>query len=210
VQITTIEHLMAALYSFGVDNIIIEADGPEIPIMDGSSRPFIFLLECAGLKLLNKKKKQIKILKELRVEHKDSYITVEPAANFEIETSIEFNSKSIGYQHMIFNENSSFNEEIASARTFGFLSELQYLNSKGLGLGVTLQNAVGINEKDEIITELRYNDEFVRHKILDAIGDFYTLGHFIASKFRCHKSGHYLNNQILRHIMADSNNYQII
>jgi len=111
---------------------------------------------------------------------------------------------------MIFNENSSFNEEIASARTFGFLSELQYLNSKGLGLGVTLQNAVGINEKDEIITELRYNDEFVRHKILDAIGDFYTLGHFIASKFRCHKSGHYLNNQILRHIMADSNNYQII
>jgi UDP-3-O-[3-hydroxymyristoyl] N-acetylglucosamine deacetylase len=206
VKIATVEHLMAALYSCKIDNIIIEIDGPEVPIMDGSSRPFIFMLECAGIQLLTKKKKHIKILKELVVEHNDTFIRVSPSNNLKIETSIEFDTKAIGKQYMLFDESVVFNKEIASARTFGFINDLKYLNSKGLALGVTLQNAIGIDENNSILTDLRFEDEFVRHKILDSVGDFYTAGNIIGH-FRCHKTGHYMNNQILRKIFSDQNNY---
>lgn len=209
VKVSTIEHLMAALYSFQIDNVIIKIDGPEVPIMDGSSRPFIFMLECAGTKILDAKREYIKVLKELEVSHGDAFITVKPDNALEIDTSIEFNSSIIGKQQMTFNSKSTFKEEIAAARSFGFVKDLKYLNSKGLALGVSLQNAVGIDEQDKTLVELRFEDEFVRHKILDSIGDFYTAGNIIGN-FRCHKSGHFLNNQILRKIFADSNNYVIL
>jgi UDP-3-O-[3-hydroxymyristoyl] N-acetylglucosamine deacetylase len=205
-KIATIEHLMAALYACKVDNLIIDIDGPEVPIMDGSSRPFVFMLECAGIKVLNKRRKNIKILKDLFVEHNDSFIAVSPSDSLRIETSIDFGAKCIGQQSMIFNENVEFHKEIASARTFGFVSDLKYLNSKGLGLGFTLQNSIAIDEQNQVLTTLRFEDEFVRHKILDSIGDFYTAGN-IHANFKCHKSGHYLNNQILRKIFSDPNNY---
>jgi UDP-3-O-[3-hydroxymyristoyl] N-acetylglucosamine deacetylase len=206
VKVATIEHLMAALYSFKIDNIIIEIDGPEIPIMDGSSRPFMFMLYCSGVTELNAKRKKIKILKEILVENQDSFIQVEPAEDLKIEASIDFFSKAIGKQHMIYDQKVAFEVEIASARTFGFINDLRYLNSKGLGLGINLQNAIGIDQNDNLLTELRFKDEFVRHKILDCIGDFYTAGD-IEGHFKCHKSGHYLNNQILRKIFSDPSNY---
>jgi UDP-3-O-[3-hydroxymyristoyl] N-acetylglucosamine deacetylase len=206
IKVATVEHLMAALYSFKIDNIIIELDGPEIPIMDGSSRPFVFMLYYSGTMELGKKRKKLKILKELSVENDDTFIQVRPAANLKIETSIDFSSKAIGRQHMIYDKGVAFEAEIASARTFGFINDLRYLNSKGLGLGINLQNAIGIDQNDNLLTDLRFEDEFVRHKILDSIGDFYTAGD-IEGYFRCHKSGHYLNNQILRKIFADPSNY---
>lgn len=206
IKVATVEHLMAALYSFKIDNIIIEIDGPEIPIMDGSSRPFVFMLYCSGTMELGKKRKKIKILKELSVENNDTFIQVQPAENLKIETSIDFSSKAIGKQHMIYDKEIAFEAEIAAARTFGFLGDLRYLNSKGLGLGINLQNAIGIDRNDNLLTDLRFEDEFVRHKILDSIGDFYTAGD-IEGYFRCHKSGHYLNNQILRKIFSDPSNY---
>lgn len=209
VKIATVEHLMAALYGSGIDNLIIEVDGPEIPIMDGSSRPFVFMLDCAGKRLLNKKKRHIKILKELTVEANDSYIHLSPSNNLKVEASIDFPTKAIGKQYMMFDDSASFENQIASARTFGFTSELKYLNSKGLGLGVSLQNAIGIDENDNVLTELRFDDEFVRHKILDSVGDFYTAGNFMGH-FRCHKSSHYLNNQILHKIFESSNNYKVV
>jgi UDP-3-O-[3-hydroxymyristoyl] N-acetylglucosamine deacetylase len=208
VKVATIEHLMAALYSCNINNIIIEIDGPEIPIMDGSSRPFVFMLECAGIRTLPKTRKRIKILREIIVEHNDTFVRVEPHDSLKIETSIDFDTKAIGKQHLVFDENVKFSEDIAAARTFGFIDDLKYLNSKGLALGITLQNAIGIDENDAVLTDLRFEDEFVRHKILDAIGDFYTAGN-IEGYFRCHKSGHYLNNQILRKIFADPNNYLV-
>jgi UDP-3-O-[3-hydroxymyristoyl] N-acetylglucosamine deacetylase len=110
---------------------------------------------------------------------------------------------------MMFDESVSFGDQIAGARTFGFVNELKYLNSKGLGLGVSLQNTIGIDENDKVLTELRFEDEFVRHKILDSVGDFYTAGNLIGH-FRCHKSSHYLNNQILRKIFDDKNNYALV
>jgi len=206
VKVSTIEHLMAALYSFQIDNLIIKIDGSEVPIMDGSSRPFIFMLECAGTKLLDAKRKSIKVLKELEVSHGDAFITVKPDNSLEIDTSIDFASNIIGKQQMTFNSRSAFKDEIAAARSFGFVRDLKYLNSRGLALGVSLQNAVGIDEQDKALVDLRFEDEFVRHKILDSIGDFYTAGNVIGN-FRCHKSGHFLNNQILRKIFADSSNY---
>jgi UDP-3-O-[3-hydroxymyristoyl] N-acetylglucosamine deacetylase len=206
IKIATVEHLMAALYSSKIDNIIIEVDGPEIPIMDGSSRPFVFMLACAGTLQLSKKRKKIKILKELVVENDDTFIQVSPASNLKIETSIDFSSKAIGRQHMVYDESVVFDRDIASARTFGFIRDLKYLNSKGLALGINLQNAIGIDQNDNLLTDLRFKDEFVRHKILDSIGDFYTAGD-IDGYFRCHKSGHYLNNQILRKVFSDPSNY---
>jgi UDP-3-O-[3-hydroxymyristoyl] N-acetylglucosamine deacetylase len=200
---------MAAFYGCKIDNVIAEVDGPEIPIMDGSSRPFIFMLECAGLSYLNKPKRYIKILKEIQVADGDSFIVTSPFSNLKIETFIDFASKSIGKQNRICHGLDDFNKNISSARTFGFVSELKYLNSKGLGLGINLHNAIGIDQDSNLLTELRFNDEFVRHKILDSIGDFYTAGNIVGN-FKCHKSGHYLNNQILYEIFSSSNNYQIL
>ena len=209
VKVATIEHFMAAVWSSGIDNMIVELDGPEIPIMDGSSRPFMFMLACGVVTNLNKKKKRIKILKEVFIQNDDAYISVEPNNTFAIQASIEFASKAIGKQSMLFDQNVNFKDEICAARTFGFVNELKYLNSKGLGLGANLDNAVGIDENDELVSKLRFENEFIRHKILDAIGDFATAG-LINAHFRSHKSGHNLNNQILHKIFSNSNNYTFV
>jgi UDP-3-O-[3-hydroxymyristoyl] N-acetylglucosamine deacetylase len=209
IKIATIEHLMAAIYACGIDNLIIEVDGPEIPIMDGSSKPFIFMIECSGIKYLDAKKAQIKLLKEITIEDNGAYIVAGPCERLEIQTSIEFTSKSIGKQSRRCISISDFKQNISDARTFGFIKELKYLNSKGLGLGVSLQNGIGIDENDQLLTKLRYSDEFVRHKILDTVGDLYTAGSIIGH-FECYKSGHYLNNQILRKIFSSASNYQLV
>ena len=210
IKISTIEHLMAALWGCGIDNVIIELDGPEVPIMDGSSKPFVFLIECAGTKVLDKPRKTFKVLKDIIVSHNDSEIIVTPNDAFAVNVEIEFASKAIGKQTMSLNDPSFFKEEISSARTFGFMHEVEYLRSKGLAKGASLENAVGI-ENDMIMNPegLRFSNEFARHKLLDSVGDFYTAGGIILASFACTKSGHQLNNMLLRSIFDNPNNYKV-
>jgi UDP-3-O-[3-hydroxymyristoyl] N-acetylglucosamine deacetylase len=211
VKISTIEHLMAALYGCGINNIIVEIDGPEVPIMDGSSKPFVFLIECAGTSFLNAPRKGLKILRDVSVTHKDAEIHITPSMEFSIEVNIDFASTAIGKQSMSLNDAGLFKDEIAAARTFGFMHELAYLKDKGLARGASLDNAIGI-DGDVILNKggLLFENEFARHKLLDAVGDLHTAGTAIIGSFICNKPGHYLNNEILRKIFSDPNNYQMV
>lgn len=203
ISVSTIEHLMAAFWGCGVDNALVEIDGPEVPIMDGSSKPFVFMIECAGKQAQNAKRKFLKILKETTVVHKDSEITITPADKFRVDLTIEFASKAIGKQTLLLSEVDDFRHEIADARTFGFLHELDYLRGKGLAKGASLDNAIGI-DKDVVLNHdgLRYQDEFVRHKMLDLAGDFYTCGGYIIGNIIGNRTGHAINNQLLRTLMS--------
>ncbi|XVN42904.1 MAG: UDP-3-O-acyl-N-acetylglucosamine deacetylase [Candidatus Rickettsia vulgarisii] len=211
ISISTIEHLMAAIWGCGIDNIIVEIDGPEVPVMDGSSKPFVFMIEYAGRLLQNAPKKYLKILKEVRAIHKDCELICTPSNVMNVDLTINFDSKAIGKQNLIFSEKDSFNKEIADARTFGFVHELEYLKSKGLAQGASLENAIGIDQ-DTIINPdgLRYKDEFVRHKLLDLFGDLYTTGTHIIADINGYKTSHALNNQLLRQIYMDSSSYAIV
>jgi UDP-3-O-[3-hydroxymyristoyl] N-acetylglucosamine deacetylase len=211
VKISTIEHLMAALYGCGINNIIVEIDGPEVPIMDGSSKAFVFLIECAGTTTLNAPRKTLRILRDISVTHKDAEIHITPALGFSIEVNIDFTSPAIGKQSMLLNDAGLFKDEISAARTFGFMHELEYLKKNGLARGASLENAIGI-DGDKILNEggLLFENEFARHKLLDAVGDLHTAGTDIIGHFSCNKPGHFLNNEILRKIFSDPNNYQMV
>ncbi len=210
IHVSTIEHLMAALWGCGIDNVIAEIDGSEVPIMDGSSKPFVFMIECAGKKLQNAPKKYLKILKEVRVTHKDCELVCLPSDFMTINLTVDYVSKAIGKQNLVFSDNESFKNNIADARTFGFVQDLEYLKSKGLALGASLDNAIGINHDDTILNQegLRYSDEFVRHKILDLFGDLYTTGTHLISEIIGYKTSHALNNEFLRQIFSDNSCYQ--
>lgn len=211
VSVSTIEHLMAAIWGCGVDNLIIEIDGPEVPIMDGSSKPFVFMLECAGLKSLNVPKKYLKLLKEINVEDAGSEIFARPSDKMIIDLTIDFTSKVIGRQSHVFSSRNNFKDEIANSRTFGFVNELDYLQSKGLAKGASLDNAIGIDE-DIILNHdgLRYKNEFVRHKMLDLLGDLYTAQSHLIAKIDGYKTGHNLNNQFLRKVFSDPYAYSFV
>ena len=208
VFVSTIEHLMAAIWGCNIDNMIIEIDGPEVPIMDGSSKPFLFMLEFAGAKDLPQKKKILKINKEVIFTAGDSESIIMPSDNFRIDLEIEFKSKAIGRQEISYSDRSKFSDEVASARTFGFVHELEYMKSKGLARGASLSNAIGL-DNDIILNHdgLRYRDEFVRHKLLDAIGDFSLASSNILGAFKCIKPGHALNNNLLRKVFDNPSNY---
>ena len=209
VKVSTIEHIMAALWGCGVDNVIIELDGEEVPIMDGSSKPFVFMLECAGIKVLSASRPRLKILKEISVSSKDSRISLNPSDNFSINMTIDFASKAIGRQEMSFASEESFKDLLAGARTFGFMHELEYLKARGLAQGASLDNAIGVDNDTIMNAEgLRFENEFVRHKILDSIGDIFTAGGFIAGKMNAYKPGHALNNELLQKLFEDSAAYQ--
>lgn len=208
IKVITIEHLMAAIWGCGIDNMIVELDGEEVPVMDGSSKPFVFMIECAGKKFQNAPKRSLKILKEVKVVHKDCEIIAAPAHSLNIDLTIEFENKVIGKQNFILSSTENFKNEIADARTFGFLHELDYLKSKGLAQGASLENAIGIDNNGIMNPEgLRYNDEFVRHKLLDFVGDLYTAGSPIMGAFSGFKTSHALNNQFLRELFSDPTNY---
>jgi UDP-3-O-[3-hydroxymyristoyl] N-acetylglucosamine deacetylase len=211
VKISTIEHLMAALYGCGIDNILVEIDGPEVPIMDGSSKPFVFLIECAGVRTLNAPAKILRVLRDIEVSHKDSSINLSPANEFSIDVKIDFASSAIGKQSMGISDISMFKDEIAAARTFGFMHELEYLKNKGLARGASLENAIGI-DGDVVLNEggLLFENEFARHKLLDSVGDIYNAGTIILGKFLCNKPGHFINNEILRKIFENPNNYEFV
>ena len=204
---------MAALWGCGIDNVIVKIDGPEVPIMDGSSKPFVFMIECAGKKLQNAPKKYLKILKEVKATHKDCELICTPFDHMQVDLTIDFNSKAIGRQSLVFSEQESFNKNIADARTFGFTKDIYYLqNNKGLALGASVENGIGIDEQDKVLNPdgLRYHDEFVRHKLLDLFGDLYTSGTNLISAIHGYKTSHALNNELLHKIFSDSTSYKFV
>lgn len=212
VTVSTIEHLMAAIWGAGIDNARIEMDGPEVPIMDGSSEPFIFLLECAGRVQQRAARKRIEILKEIRVEEGKSVATIKPAEEFVLEVEIAFNHKLIASQKARYDfSETTFKQSLARARTFGFASDVEKMRSMGLALGGSLHNAIVIGE-DDILNEggLRYADEFVRHKALDCIGDYFLAGASLKGEVTTSRPGHGINNKLLRAIFADASNYRMV
>ena len=212
VRVGTIEHIMSALSAYGVDNALIELNAPEIPIMDGSSLPFIYLLQDAGIVDQKAQKRFLRILKEVKVEEPGKWVKFTPYEGFKVTLTIEFD-------HPVFNRSSptfeidfagkNYVDEIARARTFGFMQEVELMRAHNLGLGGNLSNAIVIDDTDVLNPEgLRYPDEFVRHKILDAIGDLYIVGHPIIGAFEGYKSGHAINNALLRAVLADPEAYE--
>lgn len=205
VRVGTIEHILSAFACYGVDNVVVELSAPEIPIMDGSSNSFLYLLSQAGIIDQNVKKKYIKIKQMVEVIEDDKWVRIEPYNGYKVKLSIR-------YDHPLFKEeNSEFEvdfakqsyvSEISRARTFAFMYEIENIRKNGLGLGGNLNNAVVIDD-DAVLNEggLRFNDEFVRHKILDAIGDLYISGHQIIGAFEGFKSGHAINNKLLRKLL---------
>lgn len=210
-KVATIEHLMAALWGCGIDNIIIAIEGDECPIMDGSSEQFVFMLECAGIKKLNKGRKIIEVLKTIHVNDGEAYASISPSDNFSISMEIDFNRQFISKQKATFHaSNSSFKMDLCRARTFGFEDEVKKLHEMGLAKGGSLENAVVVGNKQILNSEgLRYKDEFVRHKMLDSIGDLYLAGSHIKGHFNGFKSGHKLNNILLKEFFADKDAFKI-
>lgn len=215
VAISTVEHFMGALSAYGITNLVVELNGPEMPVMDGSARDFVNSIEQAGIQTQSALAKAIKVLKPVRFEYgKGASTELLPAdEGLTLDLEIDFpQTKVIGHQQISFNlTESEFKKLVAPARTFGFVSELEQLRAMGLAQGASLENAIAI-QGDEVLNPggLRDANEFVEHKVLDAVGDLYEAGMPIIGRFKGVKSGHFHNNQILRTLFADSNNYEII
>ncbi|MDJ1256258.1 MAG: UDP-3-O-acyl-N-acetylglucosamine deacetylase [Candidatus Midichloria mitochondrii] len=200
-SVSTIEHLMSALWGSGIDNAIIYVDGAEVPVMDGSSDCFINLIKQSGIVSQSEQRKFIEISKSVKIEMNDKSIVAEPDDSFSVNFIIDFDNQYIQAQSYNFNANDDFESEIGKARTFGFIKDVEYLKSIGLAKGASLDNAIAIGEDGILNKEgLRYKNEFVRHKILDCIGDLYLAGARIKGKIKAVKSGHQLNNLLLHKI----------
>ncbi len=214
VKVGTVEHLLSAMAGLGIDNAYVELSAPEVPIMDGSAGPFVFLLQSAGIREQDAAKKFIRIKKEVTVRDEDKVATFVPFDGFKVTFSIEFD-------HPVFEErnqlasidfsSTSFVKEVARARTFGFMRDIEFLRSQNLALGGSVDNAIVVDEF-RILNEdgLRYDDEFVKHKMLDAIGDLYQLGHSLIGEFVGHKSGHALNNALLRELLKQEDAWELV
>ena len=210
--VSTIEHVMAALWGAGIDNARIELDGPEVPIMDGSSEPFVFLLECAGRVQQRALRRVIEVVREVSVTEGASTATIAPHEGFVLNVEIAFNHPLIATQKACYDfSDTTFKQSLARARTFGFERDVQKMRSMGLALGGSLHNAIVIGEHD-IVNEggLRYTDEFVRHKALDCVGDYFLAGAIIQGSVTTHRPGHGVNNKLLRALFADPANYRIV
>tara|TARA_Y100000590_G_scaffold321365_1_gene363836 strand:+ start:161 stop:1033 length:873 start_codon:yes stop_codon:yes gene_type:complete len=211
-SVATIEHLMSALSGLHIDNLNIYLDGPEVPIMDGSSEPFVKLIEKSGIVSQNKKRKILKVKKEITAANDKGSVKLIPNNQFSIDFEIDFPSKIINKQSCQLQLiNGNYKTDIASARTFGFSKDVEYLRLNGFALGGSLENAVVVGN-DKILNQegLRFKDEFVRHKILDSIGDLYLAGSPIEGYFYGKKSGHFLNNQLLKNLFSDNTNFEYI
>jgi UDP-3-O-[3-hydroxymyristoyl] N-acetylglucosamine deacetylase len=210
--ISTIEHLLSAIYTYGIDNIRIGVDNTELPVMDGSSISFTMLLDEAGIEDLDSNKKVLIIKKDIKVEQNNKFVSISPSIEATFNYEIEFNHPAIGRQHYNFNfSKQNYLENISRARTFGFLQEVQYLRSKGLALGGSLENAIVLDDKKILNSEgLRFTNEFVRHKILDAIGDLAVIGLPIIGEYKSFAGSHNLNHLLTKEILIDENNYEIV
>lgn len=214
VRISTVEHLLSALAGLGVDNAYIDVSAPEVPIMDGSAGPFVFLIQSAGIEEQNAPKKFIRIRRPVWIEDGDKWAKFEPFDGFKVVFTIEFNhpllKERTNHASVDFST-TSFVKEVSRARTFGFMSELEQLRENKLALGGSLDNAIVVDDYRILNDDgLRYKDEFVKHKILDAIGDLYLLGHSLIGQYIAHKSGHALNNKLLRTLVADESAWEVI
>jgi len=214
VKISTVEHLLSAIAALGIDNLIIDVDSFEIPIMDGSALPFVYLIQSVGIETLNVAKRFLRIKKPIRVEEGDKWAELLPYEGFRVNFAIEFNhpviTKTCQVMQMDFST-CSFIKEISRARTFGFMKDIEYLRSQNLALGGSLENAIVLDEYRMLNkNELRYEDEFVKHKILDAIGDLYMGGVSILGELNAFKSGHALNNLLLREVFKQKESWEYI
>ena len=213
-RISTVEHLLSALAGLGIDNAYIDLSAAEVPIMDGSAGPFVFLIQSAGIEEQNAPKRFVRIKRPVVVEEDDKWVRFEPFDGFKVSFSIDFD-------HPVFQTHTrtaeldfsttSFVKEVSRARTFGLLKDVERLRENNLALGGSLDNAIVVDDY-RILNEdgLRYEDEFVKHKILDAVGDLYLLGHSLIGAFSGYKSGHALNNRLLRALMADADAWEIV
>jgi len=207
VRISTVEHLLSAIAGLGIDNAYIDLSADEVPIMDGSAGPFVFLIQSAGIVEQNAPKKFIRIKKKIRVEDGDKWVEFRPFNGFKVSFQIDFNHPLFTHQKQTCDINistTSFVKEVSRARTFGFQKDIEYLRSNNLALGGSQDNAIVLDDY-RVLNEdgLRYDNEFVKHKILDSIGDLYLLGHSLIGAFSGYKSGHALNNRLLLSLLAD-------
>ncbi|MHB2167556.1 UDP-3-O-acyl-N-acetylglucosamine deacetylase [Alsobacter sp. R-9] len=212
-SVATIEHLLAALSGLGVDNVLVEIDGPEVPIMDGSAAPFVEALDQVGLVRQDATRRFIKVLKPVRVEQGRAFAELRPfARGFRLEVEIDFDTPVIGRQKRVMDlEAGTFRKEIARARTFGFMRDVERLWKAGFALGASLENTVALGD-DGVINEegLRYADEFVRHKTLDAVGDLALAGAPLLARYRSYCGGHRMNVAVLKALFADRTAYEIV
>jgi UDP-3-O-[3-hydroxymyristoyl] N-acetylglucosamine deacetylase len=210
-SVDTVEHLLAALVSLGIDNVIVELNTPEVPIMDGSAAPFIYLINEAGVKRLAAPRKYLKVLKTMALSDGDKRIAIYPSNHFKVTYSIAFDHPLLRHQSRTIRINEeSFVEEIAPARTFGFLKEVEMLRQRGLTLGGSLENAIVIGDTGVLNNALRFEDEFVRHKILDVIGDLALLGHQIIGHVVAHRGGHALHTAFASRVAEDTESWALV
>jgi UDP-3-O-[3-hydroxymyristoyl] N-acetylglucosamine deacetylase len=212
VRVSTVEHLLSAMAGLGVDNAYVDLSAPEVPIMDGSAGPFVFLLQSAGIEEQPAAKRFIRIKKQVKVQEGDKWASFDPFEGFKVGFSIDFNHPIINKRTSraeIDFSTTSFVKEVSRARTFGFMRDIEMLREHNLALGGSMDNAVVLDDY-RVLNEdgLRYEDEFVKHKILDAIGDLYLLGHSLIGAYHAHKSGHELNNKLLRALIADASAWE--
>ncbi|MDY0233757.1 MAG: UDP-3-O-acyl-N-acetylglucosamine deacetylase [Sulfurimonas sp.] len=212
VVISTIEHMLSAVYAYGIDNLKVIVDADEIPVMDGSSASFCMLLDEAGIQELDKPKKVMRIKKEVIVQDGEKYVKLSPSPDLKYDFTIRFSHPVINKQEYVLELNKeSYKKEISRARTFGFLHEVQYLRSKGLALGGTLENAIVLDDKKILNPEgLRFPDEFVRHKILDAIGDMSLIGMNFVGNYEAMAGSHDLNHKLTVELLSSAENYEVI
>jgi UDP-3-O-[3-hydroxymyristoyl] N-acetylglucosamine deacetylase len=212
VRISTVEHLLSAMAGLGIDNAYVDLSAPEVPIMDGSAGPFVFLIQSAGIEEQSAAKRFVRIKKTITIKDGDKWARFEPFDGFKVGFSIDFNhpvfTKAVSRAEIDFST-TSFVKEVSRARTFGFMKDIEMLRERNLALGGSMDNAIVLDDY-RVLNEdgLRYEDEFVKHKILDAIGDLYLLGHSLIGAFYGYKSGHQLNNQLLRTLMADQSAWE--
>jgi UDP-3-O-[3-hydroxymyristoyl] N-acetylglucosamine deacetylase len=213
-SISTVEHVMSALAGLGIDNLHIDVAGPEIPIMDGSAAPFVFLLQSAGIVEQDAAKKYLRITAPVEVRDGDKWARFEPWNGFKLDFTIDFPHPMFGSENrqvVIDFAEHSYVREVARARTFGFMQDVEALRAAGLGLGGSLQNAVVLDDFRVLNSEgLRYDNEFVKHKVLDAIGDLYLLGHPLIGQYTAFKSGHGLNNALARALLQRPDTFEIV
>jgi UDP-3-O-[3-hydroxymyristoyl] N-acetylglucosamine deacetylase len=214
VRVDTVEHLLSAMAGLGIDNAVVELSAPEVPIMDGSAGPFVFLLQSAGIAEQDAPKEFIRIRKSVEVRQDDKYARFEPFNGFKVSFTIDFNHPVVdegSQQTSLDFSSTSFVKEVSRARTFGFMKDIEFLRSQNLALGGSLNNAIVVDELS-ILNEdgLRYEDEFVKHKVLDAVGDLYLLRKSLIGEYTGFKSGHGLNNLLLRELMANPDTWELV
>ncbi|MEM7764468.1 MAG: UDP-3-O-acyl-N-acetylglucosamine deacetylase [Pseudomonadota bacterium] len=212
-KVATVEHLLSAVSALGIDNLYVDISAPEVPIMDGSAAPFVFLIQSAGIEEQEAPKQMLRMRRTVRVEDGDKWAELKPYNGFRINFGISFN-------HPVFNQqrqhisldlsSSAFLRDVSRARTFGFMRDIEALRERGLTLGGSMDNAIVLDDY-RILNEdgLRYEDEFVKHKVLDAVGDLFLLGHNLIGEYTAYKSGHDLNNKLVRAVLEDASSYEI-